>query len=72
MHEVFSVKIGIIAKSDRPDFISNLKEIIQWLDGDVPFSYPSTEAVDTLEKIVAFNTSHHPHAAWTSLPLQEK
>ena len=25
------MKIGIIAKSDRPDFVSNLKEIIQWL-----------------------------------------
>ena len=49
-----------------------VKEIIQWLDGDVPFSYPATEAVDTLETIVAFHASHNRNAAWTSLPLQEK
>ena len=45
-------------------------EIVSWLAGQRPFPYDATEAVDTLEAIVAFHVSHQRSAAWTSLPLQ--
>ena len=45
-------------------------EIVDWLDGKVPFTSDAQEAVDTLETIVAFHASHRRGAAWTALPLR--
>jgi UDP-N-acetylglucosamine 3-dehydrogenase len=44
-------------------------EIVAWLDGESPFSYPAQEAVHTLETILACHASHARNAAWTELPL---
>ena len=41
-------------------------EIVDWLDGKVPFTSDAQEAVDTLETIVAFHASHRRGAAWTA------
>ena len=43
-------------------------EIVGWLDGE-PFPYDATEAVRTLEGILAFHASHQHNAAWVPLPL---
>ncbi len=47
-----------------------VSEIVQWLDGSRPFSYPALEAVRTLEAIVAFHASDARRAAWVELPLR--
>ncbi len=44
-------------------------EIVDWLDGAGPFSYDASEAVRTLEAIVAFHASHRAGGAWVELPL---
>jgi len=44
-------------------------EIVAWLDGDRPFSYPAQEAVHVLETIIAFHASDARHGVWTKLPL---
>ena len=44
-------------------------EIVAWLDDGTPFPYPATEAVETLETILAFHASHARDAAWAELPL---
>lgn len=46
-----------------------VSEIVEWLDSGTEFPYPASEAVDTLEAIVAFHASHARNAAWTELPL---
>ncbi|MBT3344748.1 MAG: Gfo/Idh/MocA family oxidoreductase [Gemmatimonadetes bacterium] len=43
-------------------------EIVDWFDGKA-FPYDATEAVRTLEAILAFHASHQHDAAWVSLPL---
>jgi predicted dehydrogenase len=43
-------------------------EIVEWLDGS-EFPYSTSEAVETLEAIVAFHVSHDRSAAWATLPL---
>ncbi len=45
-------------------------EIVNWLDGEGPFSYDAREAVRTLEAIVAFHASHRAGGAWVELPLR--
>lgn len=45
------------------------QEIVDWLDGKGAFSYPAQAAVDTLETILAFHTSHEQQGVWVSLPL---
>lgn len=47
-----------------------VSEIVAWLDGRAPFSYPAQEAVDTLEAILAFHASHKQNGAWVPLPLR--
>ncbi len=44
-------------------------EIVDWLDGAGPFGYDASEAVRTLEAIVAFHASHLAGGAWVELPL---
>ncbi|MEC9379460.1 MAG: Gfo/Idh/MocA family oxidoreductase [Candidatus Latescibacterota bacterium] len=44
-------------------------DIVDALDGTTTFPYDPTEAVRTLEAILAFHASHQSHAAWVSLPL---
>ena len=45
-------------------------EIVNWLDGERPFSYDAREAVRTLEAIIAFQASHRAGGAWVELPLR--
>ena len=54
----------------RPSMDVAVGEIVDWLDGKVPFTSDAQEAVDTLETIVAFHASHRRGAAWTALPLR--
>ena len=45
-------------------------EIVEWLDGEVSFSYDVSEAVRTLEVIAGFHASHAQGSAWVRLPLE--
>ena len=45
-------------------------EIVNWLDGEEPFSYDAGEAVRTLEAIIALHASHRAGGAWIELPLR--
>lgn len=45
-------------------------EMVSALDGAAPFPYAATQAVQTLEAIVAFHVSHARNGAWVDLPLQ--
>lgn len=45
-------------------------EIVAWLDGQRPFSYPASEAVHTLEAILAIHESHDRNAGWVDLPFR--
>ena len=48
-----------------------VREIVAWLDdGSSPFPYAATEAVRTLEAIIAFHASHRRAGAWVKLPLE--
>lgn len=46
-----------------------MREIVAWLDGARPFSYPADEAAHVLEAIIACHLSDERNAAWTQLPL---
>lgn len=45
-------------------------EIVEALDGGASFPYPASEAVRTLEAIVAFHISQDRQGAWVELPLK--
>lgn len=45
-------------------------DIVETLDGSAPFPYEATEAVRTLEAILAFHASHSRAATWVPLPLR--
>ena len=45
-------------------------EIVDALDGKAPFPYDPSEALHTLEAIVAFHVSHARKGAWVDLPLR--
>ena len=45
-------------------------EIVNWLDGEEPFSYDAREAMRTLEAIIAFHASDRAGGTWVELPLR--
>lgn len=46
-----------------------MAEIVDWLDGEAPFSDCPENSLRTLEAIIACHASHRRNAAWTALPL---
>ena len=48
-----------------------MDEIVDWLDSGAEFSYPPSNAVQTLEVIAAFHVSEARNGSWVALPLSE-